>query len=185
MRKILVGMLVGLAACAVAPITIDLLPRIGNEKSGELQLPVVPGTFPFTLKLPLEPYQVDFSDESFPSVTGVGLDYRVKLSYTGILGQKPLGGTLTVQPYLAPQNDDPFFQDKHKLGSPQTVQLAVGQNEFFLAGIAPLNATQLAGFNQKRLRIGYELTGNVSSNGFDLLTFRYEVERLILSLTLL
>ncbi len=162
-----------LGGCSVLPVPVDLLPYLGQNRSGSYSTQVVPGTYTFSgTRLPDQAgYPADFTQANLPVRIGyASLDWGLRVLLEG----PQAAGSLTAQVYLAPYEAQNPFLPEYRLGEPVTAQVATGQ-EVSLSGSATLNAAQLNALNAKKLRLGVELSGQLTVNGSGLLTLRYEV----------
>ncbi|WP_027891960.1 hypothetical protein [Calidithermus chliarophilus] len=171
-----------LGACAILPITLDLLGHLGSRKSGSYSREVPRGTVTFDgVTLPQEgPWSLDFSGQNVPvSFKSVRLIYEVALATSG----PGLSGTVTVQAYLAPAGVADVVQERYRLGSSQVLDLGAGS--FELEGSADLTAEQVAAVNDKKVQVVLVFGGTATAAEGGTLRLDYEVKKLLLSFTVI
>ncbi len=183
-----------LAACSFAPLryTVNLLDQLPNQTSGSFtldtsasaldllpllasrtgrfsqSLPAGSVDVPLNVTLPSAAGQpIDLSNEPLP-VTLKGATVR----YTLDLTSENLSGTLEVQPYLAPAGSDAVNRSAYALGDAQRVTL--GETTTLQADVT-LNEAQLAGINDRSLRLALGVSGEagVASAGEVVLGYEF------------
>lgn len=184
MRRALLFGLLGLllSACSILPVPIDLLPYLGESRSGSESFSVFPGNYPFEeIKIPgNEGFPADFTQANVPVRIGyASLEWALDLTLQGV----PVEGDLTVQLYLAPYETWDPFQPRYELGGPVSAQVATGR-KVTLSGSATLNGDQLNALNAKKLRLGAVVNANLSVKESGTLTLSYEVKRAVLKVGL-
>ena len=146
------GLAALLAACSTAPITIDLLPYLGEQASGsepvsasgtlDLQLPDASG------------YAISGFEAPALRPSSVALDYTLTLEQDG-----GLSGDAELTFYLAASGDD-LWSAANQLGEPVSVDL--GQTEQTLTGQLALSPAQIDALMSGSLKVGATLTGNAT-----------------------
>jgi len=164
----LVGLLT-LAACSVAPITIDVLPMLGDDASGSRQ---ITNAGPVEMLLPsAEGLQVSGYDIPPARPATVALDYALNLWRDG-----QMEGNVTVTFYLA-ANESDLWQAESQLGDPLTVNLAETAQTF--SGTLELNSAQIDALMSGNMVIGAKLSGTATGQA----TISYEFTKLLLKVT--
>ena len=186
-----------LAACSFAPLryTVNLLDELPNQTSGSFTLDTSASTldllplltnregsfsqnlpsgsldFPLSVTLPSAAGQtIDLSNEPLP-VTLEGATVR----YTLELTSENLSGTLEIQPYLAPAGTGAVNSAAYALGSAQRVTL---DERSTLQADVTLNAAQLAGINDRRLRLALGVSGEAGVASAGVVVLGYEFSEL-------
>jgi hypothetical protein len=178
---LLVGVASLLGACSALPITIDLLPYLGDQKSGSYTQTVEPGQVILSnTVLPEGGWNADFSDRNIPvSFKTIRLTYAARISSSGVA----LSGSVSAQVYLAPMSEADPLQERYKLGDPQTFDLSAGS--FKLEGSADLSPEQVNAVNGKKVKVLVVLNGTASSESGGTLKLDYEVQKLLLTFTVI
>ncbi|RIH84514.1 hypothetical protein [Calidithermus roseus] len=178
---LLAGIAALLGACSALPITIDLLPHLGNQKSGSYTQEVPPGQVTLSNAiLPEGGWNADFSSQNIPvSFKTVRLSYEVAVSSSGVA----LSGSVRAQAYLAPMSESNPIQEKYKLGAEQSVDLGASSSK--LAGSAELTPEQVTAVNEKKVKVLVVLNGTASSGSGGTLKLDYEVQKLLLTFTVI
>jgi len=162
---ILFGLLV-LASCGIAPVTIDLLPMLGNSASGERP---IAATGNLDLKLPDEDGEKISGYETIqlkPSM--VSLEYQLDLSQNG-----NLTGNAEMAFYLA-SPEGFLWDDENQLGEAKEVNMSLKNQT--VSGTLSLNPAQIDALMAGEIAMGAKVTGNVTGSA----TLSYEFKRLIL-----
>ena len=154
--------------------TLDLLPLLSSpEGSFRETLPVGGASVPLSLTLPNEAGQpLDLRAEPLPvTLQAATLNYALNLA------SENLTGDLEVQPYLAPSGGGSIVQPDYALGEPQRVTL--GGANTFQADVA-LNDAQLAGINDRGLRLALRVSGSAGVASAGEVALSYEFSALVL-----
>ena len=148
---------------------VDLLPSLSAPQD-TVSLPGVPVaveniSFPeIVTVLPVE------TDAPEAALTAAEVSYAVELEAVG-----ELSGTVTVQPYLAPQVVSNVASNAYALGEAQTLSLPDAQT---LKATISLNAEQLRGVNEGALQFAFGVAGRDVSVGRGEVGVRYAVSQL-------
>ena len=161
----LIGLL-ALASCSMAPITIDLLPMLGDNANGSQSL-VATGNL--DLRLPdADGETVSGYDTIQVRPSMVSLDYQLELAQDG-----DLSGNAEVTFYLAAPGTN-LWDGANQLGEPQQVDMSqAGQT---ISGTLNLNATQIDALMAGEIVMGARVSGNVTGSA----TVSYEFKQLTL-----
>ncbi len=165
----LVGLLT-LAACSMAPITIDVLPMLGDDAGGRQQLA---GGGPAEMLLPgpegrrVSGYEVP---QAHPAT--VVLDYAVDLQI-----DSRMEGELTVAFYLAASESD-LWKSESRLGEPKPVDLSEASQT--VSGALELNDRQVDALMSGSMVIGAKLSGTATGQA----TLSYAFRKLMLLVAL-
>ncbi|WP_457636689.1 hypothetical protein [Oceanithermus sp.] len=162
---ILVG-LFALAACTTAPITIDLLPILGENASGSEE---VTATGNLDLKLPGPNGETVSDYQTIPyKPASVNLDYKLYLSQDG-----NLQGNAQVTFYLAAPGAD-LWDSQNQVGEPVSVDMSQPQQT--ISGTLTLSPAQIDALMAGEIVVGAEISGNVTGSA----NVSYEFQQLIL-----
>ena len=157
----------------MAPIftVIDLKDHL-NETEGSFQTKITEGS---RSAIDLETTKRIALDEASVPVRleRAQLHYDVTVGYSG----PELAGGITAHVYLAPVGEDELFQEKYLLAS-RSVALVEDHTPFELAGTITANETQIEAVNEKELRLGIRLMGDVTSASTGTATFHYTIDTL-------
>ncbi len=149
---------------------IDLTNNLSTSKSGSIG-PFTSPLAPFTvdiaqaakllnlnLNIPNEQgFNLDFSNQTLAAdLNAASLSYTLELSKTG-----PITASISMQAYLAPDNAESPLQTKYLLGDEVQFSLLTTRTE--LQKTVLLNAEQLVGIKQKKLRLVIVITGGTLS----------------------
>ncbi|HGY08825.1 MAG TPA: hypothetical protein ENK37_02065 [Oceanithermus profundus] len=171
MRRLLLALvgLLALAACSMAPITIDVLPMLGDDASGSRQ---IASAGPVEMLLP-GPDGRQVSGYEVPPIrpATVALDYALDLQRDG-----QMEGDVTVTFYLAASESD-LWKAESQLGEPLAVSLA--ETAQTLSGTLELNGAQIDALMSGNMVIGAKLTGTATGQA----TISYEFTKLLLKVT--
>ena len=147
-----IGLAVLLAACSTAPITIDLLPYLGDRASGS---ETVSATGTLDLQLPdANGYAVSGFEVPALRPSSVVLDYALTLEQDG-----GLSGEAELTFYLASATDD-LWSAANQLGDPVGVNLDLTTQT--LTGELALSPAQIDALMSGNLKVGATLTGTAS-----------------------
>ena len=159
-----------LAACSLAPITIDLLPAL-EQNDADTGSHTVTATGNLDLKLPdASGYEV--SDYEVPSLqpNQVELEYRLELTQDG-----GLSGDVELRFYLAPATQaDELWTGDWQLGGAIAVDLSETTETY--SGRLELSPQQIDALMSGGIRIGARVFG--AANGTATVDYRFE--RLVL-----
>lgn len=202
-----VALLTFSVACSFAPlpITVDLLERLADRTEGSvsfrtpevrvdlaallgeareagfglpglgLPLPGVTLPVPRFVLPPWGAQPLDFGEVELPGrFEEASVDYRLRLEHSG-----NLGGELRAQLFLAPVRDDAADQPAYALGEVQSFDLNARTAVFERS--LPMNAAQLQGIAEGRLRLALALEGELALNASGDTAFRYAFEALELT----
>lgn len=159
--------LLALASCSMAPITIDLLPMLGDNASGSQSL-VTTGNL--DLRLPdADGETVSGYDTIQIKPSLVSLGYRLELTQDG-----DLSGNAEVTFYLAAPGAN-LWDSANQLGEAQQVDM--GQASQIVSGTLNLNAAQIDALMAGEIVMGARVAGNVTGSA----TVGYEFKQLILN----
>ena len=168
MKRILLALvgLLTLAACSMAPITIDVLPMLGDDASGSQQ---IASAGPVEMMLP-SPEGEQVSGYQVPPMrpATVALDYALDLQVDG-----EMTGSVTVTFYLAASKDD-LWKSESQIGEPKSVNLSEAAQT--LSGTLELNGAQIDALMSGNMVIGAKLTGTATGQA----TISYEFTKLLL-----
>ncbi len=149
---------------------IDLTKNLSASKSGNIG-PFTSPFAPFTvdiaqaanvlnlnLTIPNEQgFNIDFSNQTLAAdLNAASLSYTLELSKTG-----PITAAISMQAYLAPDNAESPLQTKYLLGDEVQFSLLTTRTE--VQKTVLLNAEQLAGIKEKKLRLAIVITGGTLS----------------------
>lgn len=201
------ALLTFLVACSFAPLpfTVDLLERLADRAEGSvtfrtpevkvdlaallgeareagfslpglgLPLPGVTLPVPRFVLPPWGAHPLDFREVELPGrFEDASVDYRLRLEHGG-----NVGGELRAQLFLAPVRADAADQPGYALGGVQTFDLS--EKEAIFENSLPLNAAQLQGIAEGRLRLALALEGELALIASGDTAFRYAFEALELT----
>ncbi|WP_457631008.1 hypothetical protein [Oceanithermus sp.] len=168
MKRLLIALvgLLALASCSMAPITIDVLPMLGDNASGS-QSVVATGSLDFRLP-DVSGQQVSGYDEIPMRPASVSLDYELSLEQDG-----DLSGTAQVTFYMAASSAD-LWDSANQLGEAQQVDMSRQQQT--VSGTLALNDAQIDALMSGEFVVGARLSGNVTGSA----NLSYQFERLLL-----
>ena len=154
--------------------TLDLLPLLGQTQGSFTQnLPVGGVTLPLSFTLPSPAGQrIDLTNEPLPVTL-----QAATLRYTLAITSENLAGALEVQPYLAPAGTSSVAQPRYALGAAQRVTLGGSSS---LQADVTLNEAQLAGINNRSLRLALGVSGDAGVAAAGEVTLGYEFSELTL-----
>ena len=162
---LLFATLIALAACSAAPITIDLMPYLGEQASGSRQV-VAPQGQELELMLPDgEGYTASGYDTIGVRPSSVRLDYAMELSQAD--GQ--LSGNARLTFYMAAPGDD-LWTDANRIGEP--VDLDLDLSKLDLSGSLSLNGAQIDALMSGAVTVGARISGSSSGSADVSYTFR-------------
>ena len=153
---------------------VDLLPNLDTPQD-TVSLPGVPvavGGISFPEIVTVLPVEVDAPEAA---LTAAEVSYAVDLEAVG-----DLSGTVTVQPYLAPQGVSNVATDAYALGEAQTLTLPDAQT---LQATLSLNEEQLRGVNEGAVQFAFGVAGRNVSVGRGEVGVRYQVTQLEVNAT--
>ena len=154
--------------------TLDLLPLLGQTQGEFTQnLPVGGVTLPLSFTLQVQRGKLSTSRMSRCPVTLQAATLR----YTLELESENLSGALEVQPYLAPAGTSSVAQPIYALGAVQRVTL--GGSSALQANVT-LNEAQLAGINNRSLRLALGVSGDAGVAAAGEVVLGYEFSELTL-----
>jgi len=166
---LLFATLVALAACSAAPISIDLLPYLGDQTSGSRQVQAPPGQ-ELELLLPGEEgYTASGYDTISVRPASVRLDYALELNQAD--GQ--LSGDAQLGFYMAAPDAD-LWAEGNRIGEP--VDLDLDQSSLDLAGSLSLNDAQIDALMSGAVTVGVRIHGSASGSA----EVSYRIDRLVL-----
>ncbi|WP_457629809.1 hypothetical protein [Oceanithermus sp.] len=161
-----IGLALVLAACSTAPITIDLIPYLGDRVSGS---ETVSATGRLDLQLPdANGYTVSGFEAPALRPNSVVLDYALTLEQNG-----GLSGDAELTFYLAASDDD-LWSAANQLGEPVDVDLNLDTQT--LTGQLALSPAQIDALMSGSLKVGATLTGNATGTA----NVSYTFDRLLL-----
>ncbi len=148
----------------------DLLSFVGANKSGEYKVNVpIKGKIP--LSLPIVAIPVDFTDQEISvELTAATIKYQILLRSIG-----DLRGNISVQAYLTDENTDLESADS-KLGEQIIFDLSKDEQVFTREVV--LTAKQLKGINERKLKIGFKVSGNMEVVRSGVVGVAYELQTL-------
>jgi len=170
MKRLLTALigLIALAACSSAPITIDVIPLLGDDASGQQQVTVTDGTF--DIYLPGEDGQTVSGYNAIQfSPASVSLEYELEISQEG-----DLSGTAEVTFYMA-KSSDVLWDDANKLGGAQ--ELDLGQQSQTVSGTLSLSPAQIDALMSGEFVIGARISGQGTGSAI----VSYEFKKLLLN----
>ena len=161
--------LLALAACSALPITIDLLPLLGDEVSGEQSISAAGD---LDLRLPADEGVAISGYEAIEyKPATVSLDYGLNLAQDG-----GLEGEAEVAFYLAAPGDY-LWDDDNLLGDPQRIEM--DDTSQVVEGVLSLNQNQIDALVGGEIVVGARITGNVTGSA----RVSYEFTKLTLEIT--
>ncbi|XOB98266.1 hypothetical protein ACMC9I_10205 [Deinococcota bacterium DY0809b] len=170
MKRLLLflGLSLTLAACSLAPITIDLLPTL-QQNGADAGTQTVTAAGNLDLMLP---------DASGYGVSGYDVPSlrpnQVKLEYALVLTQDGgLSGSAELRFYLAPAGAD-LWSASEQVGDPIAVDL--GQTSTTLSGSLELSPEQIDTLMSGTLTVGARVVGTANGTA----TVGYRFDRLVL-----
>jgi len=177
MKRFLIALvgLVSLAACSMAPITIDVIPLLDGSETGSGQIIVSSGGF--DVYLPDSDGQVVSGYRALEvQPAAVSLDYELDLRQDG-----SLSGSAEVAFYMAAPGDYLWVSD-NQLGDPQTVDF--GQAAQTVMGTLSLSAEQIDALMAGEFVVGARISGTADDVPEDgSVNIEYEFKKLMLEVT--
>ena len=160
--------LLALSSCSIAPITIDLLPMLGENASGSEN---IVATGELDLRLPDDEGETISGYETIqfkPSM--VNLNYELDISQDG-----NLQGSAEIAFYLTSPGGD-LWDSTNMIGEAQQIDLS--QNNQSISGTINLNSKQIDALMAGEITIGAKLSGDVTGSA----TVNYEFKQFILKI---
>jgi hypothetical protein len=170
MKRLLLflGLSLTLAACSVAPITIDLLPTL-QQNGADAGTQTVSAAGDLDLLLPdASGYEVSGYEVPALRPNQVRLEYQLVLEQDG-----GLSGSAELRFYLAPAGSD-LWNAAEQVGDPVAVDL--GQTSATLSGSLELSPEQIDTLMSGTLAVGARIIGTASGTA----AVSYRFERLVL-----
>jgi len=187
-----------LSACSVPVPLGDLLPQLGENKSGQFAIPNISKSgfdlAPFlgeskakSLTGPtvgqtvivldgldldgLNPV-IDLSgrDEIQSKLVSIGLSYKIALTKVGDYTTQ----NVMVQPYMAPADGSQLTDAANALGSPVALNFVAGSQT--IEARVDLKASQIKAINERKLRLGFGLTGTIKDFNSLLAGLSYDIK---------